>query len=136
MVQYLLPPGYTWSKFIQNDYDSLARLTNSMLYTSMGLINQHGYEMNAAHQRTRQTFSDGNSVGNAHFVDYTYDSFIERCRHFCLLKMQGGFFNKLSAESRNKWLWIQRSKFNGCVGDCSNRAPYGVWMLHFYVCTL
>jgi RHS repeat-associated protein len=62
-------PGY-----IQNDYDELGRLTSTALHKDFStILNQHTYAMNEANQRTKQTFTDGNSIGNTHYTDYTYD---------------------------------------------------------------
>jgi RHS repeat-associated protein len=60
--QILLPGSQT----IVNDYwsDPVFRLAA----TSLGTANYHGYEMNARHERTKQTFRDGN------YIDYTYDN--------------------------------------------------------------
>ena len=65
-VQTLSLPGS--SKYISHDYDALARLTQTRLYTPLASpANGHSYTHNVAHQRTKQTFNGNN------YVDYTYD---------------------------------------------------------------
>lgn len=63
--------------YIYNEYDMLARLTSSTLYGAGSVLrNQHGYEMNQANQRTRQTVNEGYNIGgwaSSRFMDYTYD---------------------------------------------------------------
>ncbi len=59
---------YLPSSAIYNQYDPLARLTNTILYaTTLGTINRHGYQYNEAHQRTKQMVADNN------VIEYTYD---------------------------------------------------------------
>src|SRR5206468_3680061 len=53
--------------YVYNQYDAIARVTDTALYTSQGLVNRHGYAYDAAHQRTNQTFRSGN------YIEYTYD---------------------------------------------------------------
>jgi RHS repeat-associated protein len=55
--------------FITNNYDSLARLTSTLLRNGSTLadINLHSYAYNNGHQRTNQTRLDGS------YVDYLYD---------------------------------------------------------------
>jgi YD repeat-containing protein len=54
--------------YVSYTYDELARLTSVALRNSgNSILDSHGYVVNAAHQRTQQTFKDGN------YVDYTYD---------------------------------------------------------------
>lgn len=68
MEQLLMPNvSGAGSTFILNQYDGLARLTDTALYSSQGAFNWHVYEYNAAHQRTKQTFA------NYNYIDYTYD---------------------------------------------------------------
>jgi uncharacterized protein RhaS with RHS repeats len=58
-----LPNGAT----IATSYDFMARLTNTTLRTSQqAVLNHHGYEYNAASQRTGVTNLAGSTVG------YTY----------------------------------------------------------------
>jgi RHS repeat-associated protein len=69
-VQSLGLPGQgTEHTHIENQFDSLARLTGTTLYKADGttVLNQHTYQYNDANERTRQTFKEGN------YVDYTYD---------------------------------------------------------------
>ncbi|MCW5552483.1 MAG: RHS repeat-associated core domain-containing protein [Verrucomicrobiae bacterium] len=55
--------------YLTQEYDTLARLTGTMLHNQyLNVLNQHEYQVNAANQRTRQTFTGGN------YVDYTYDN--------------------------------------------------------------
>jgi hypothetical protein len=57
------------SGYIQNAYDSLARLTNTYLHSPLaGTIDQHGYAYDAGSEVTNQVFSAGN------FLGYTYDA--------------------------------------------------------------
>ena len=59
---------YNERSYIYNQFDQLARLSDTALYGVGGnLRNQHTYAMNEANQRTKQTFTGGN------FTDYTYD---------------------------------------------------------------
>jgi YD repeat-containing protein len=70
LIPFLYLPGHAPSsqRFVQNTYDTLARLTGTGLYTPFASpANGHGYAYNAAHQRTRQVFTAGN------YIDYTYD---------------------------------------------------------------
>lgn len=54
---------------ITNTFDSVARLLSTKLINSGGYVtNAHSYLNNAAHQRTRQTRTDGS------YVTYTYDA--------------------------------------------------------------
>jgi RHS repeat-associated protein len=56
------------SSRITNAYSSIGALTNTTLRTSGGTVtNRHSYVYNLAHQRTRQTRTDGS------YVNYTYD---------------------------------------------------------------
>jgi hypothetical protein len=66
-IQYVVQPG-DGSKFVLHQYDALARLTDTSLYSPQGPLNQHAYQLNNANQRTRQTLAGGN------YVDYTYDN--------------------------------------------------------------
>lgn len=60
--------------YIENEFDALMRLKSTTLKNHSGtVLNQHRYDLNEANQRIRQTFSDGNSAGNTHYTDYTYD---------------------------------------------------------------
>ena len=60
-----LPGGHK----IIHDHDSLGRLTQTELKnTSNMALNRHAYQFNARHQRTRQTFLNGN------YMDYDYDN--------------------------------------------------------------
>lgn len=64
-VSQLDLPG---SAYIANNYDDLARLTNTRLNNAFGVpLNSHSYELNTGDQRTKQTRTDGS------FVDYNYD---------------------------------------------------------------
>jgi RHS repeat-associated protein len=55
------------TSYITNQFDSLARLTDTALTQSGGtIINRHAYAYNNGHQRTNQTRLDGR-------VDYLYD---------------------------------------------------------------
>jgi RHS repeat-associated protein len=70
LVSQLLLPGYSggFSFFIENQYDGLARLTNTTLHTPFdSTANYHAYDYDNANRRSRQTFRDAN------YVDYTYD---------------------------------------------------------------
>jgi RHS repeat-associated protein len=71
-IRNLSQPGGFW---VTNTYDSLARLTDTSLRDAgNGLLNRHGYVLNAAHQRT--TLSRTNSAAtlwNGYGV-YTYDA--------------------------------------------------------------
>jgi RHS repeat-associated protein len=54
--------------YITNEFDSVARLTSTVLYNSQDVhLNVHTYSYDLASQRTRQAFQAGN------YVDYTYD---------------------------------------------------------------
>lgn len=56
------------SAYITNAYDGVARLISTVLKNSSHtVLNAHSYEVNAGHQRTRQTRYDNS------FVDYGYD---------------------------------------------------------------
>jgi hypothetical protein len=64
VAQLDLPGG----SFIENTQDDLGRLLATVLKRSNeSILNAHGYEYNAGHQRAKQTFTAGN------YVDYTYD---------------------------------------------------------------
>ncbi|MDB6057608.1 MAG: repeat protein, partial [Verrucomicrobiales bacterium] len=65
-IQKLALPN---SSYITNAYDSVSRLTDTWLKNSGGtILNYHGYTINQANQRTRQTRF------NNDYVDYTYDN--------------------------------------------------------------
>ncbi len=54
---------------IAQDHDALGRLLRTTLSNPQGdVLNRHHYDYNAAHQRTRQTFAEGNTI------DYAYDA--------------------------------------------------------------
>lgn len=54
---------------ITNEFDGLGRLLSTVLRNSSGTwLDQHGYQCDAAHQRTQQTLLDGNTW------DYGYDA--------------------------------------------------------------
>ena len=66
---------YTHTNYVEYDYDALARLTATrMLNSSGGILNQHGYQLNEAGQRTRQTVDWGDFYGSNRRWDYTYDN--------------------------------------------------------------
>ncbi len=65
-VQKLTLPNYA---YITNAYDTVSRLTDTWLKNSSGtILNYHGYLINKANQRSRQTRF------NYDYVDYTYDA--------------------------------------------------------------
>lgn len=65
-VQKLTLPN---TAYVTNAYDSVSRLTDTWLKSSGGtILNYHGYTINQANQRTRQ------SRFNNDYVDYTYDA--------------------------------------------------------------
>jgi len=59
-----LPGG----SYIENSHDDLGRLLSTALKRADDtVLNSHSYVYNNGHQRTKQTFAEGN------YVDYTYD---------------------------------------------------------------
>lgn len=70
LVTHLHLPGDNGSYqfYINNQYDGLARLTNTVLNTPVTAANSHAYAYNAGSQRTQQTLTAGN------YVNYTYDN--------------------------------------------------------------
>jgi len=53
--------------YIQNQFDGLARLYDTKLYTPSIIANEHSYSYDAGNERTQQVFTVGN------LINYTYD---------------------------------------------------------------
>ena len=66
-----LPNGH----YITNQFDPLARMTNSTLVTSGGAVrNAHGYQLNLGHQRTNQVFTNATLSLAGERMGYSYDN--------------------------------------------------------------
>jgi RHS repeat-associated protein len=102
LIQKLtLPSG----AYITNGYDTVARLVNTVLKSSShSPLNSHTYELNAGHQRTKQTRTDGD------YADYTYDPLGQL--KTALSKESGGSTDRLQEQFRYSY---------DAAGNLSNR---------------
>jgi len=70
ITQLSLPNGH----YITNQFDALARLTQSTLVSAAGTVrNAHGYQLNLGHQRTNQVFTNATLALAGQRLGYTYD---------------------------------------------------------------
>ena len=101
-----LPSG----AYIANEFDGLARLTSTTLKNSGGtVLNQHSYELNDAHQRTKQTRVAA-TPSSPSPIDYTYDPIGQLTS--ALATEYGGTTNRLHEQFRYTY---------DAAGNLSNR---------------